>query len=119
MVVALMGRLMLTQKEFAEHCQVAQQTVSAWRKGERIPGRAAQRQVLLMAHSAGLAGPDIDADVLKAWSCRDEKGKGYPQGADDPILHELVQVLAGAPQETKAEVLAFARFRILHDKKAR
>jgi len=112
-VTSLMARLLLTQKEFAESCGVAQQTISAWKAGARQPGRMAQRRLLLMAKGAGLAEELFPADALAHWR-QVEARSGYSRrDIDDPVLREINLLLADGPTDLRQEVLAFVRFRVL------
>lgn len=113
-VITLMRNLMLTQKEFAETCQVAQQTVSAWKDGIRHPGRRAQRHLVLLAMGSDMTAELFPAKVLSMWRIGDGATK-YATGAglDDPVMHELSMLIASCPEELRREILAYARFRAM------
>lgn len=114
-VTAVLDRLLLTQTELAERCKVAQQTVSGWKTGARMPGRYAQRRLVELAREAGLpelalpypnAAP-ADLGIADQAAAKQEAGKG----GDAALKAEWARVLAALSEAERRELLDYARFK--------
>ena len=110
LVKAITGRLMISQVELAERCGVAQQTVSAWKRGRRVPSLYARRKLRDLATEAGVPFPASEATGMPASDMESAEAAGeWPVAS--PVLRELIAVARKLPDAVLREVLDFARFK--------
>ncbi len=113
-VNAILDRLLLTQTELAERCKVAQQTVSGWKTGVRTPGRYAQRQLVQLAHEAGLPELPYAMFPVRIAGIAEQLSTGKPaagKGGESAQKAEWVRLLETLPESERRELLEYARFK--------
>ncbi|MEI8078704.1 MAG: hypothetical protein WCH61_03625 [bacterium] len=114
-VLAILDRLLLTQAELAARCKVAQQTVSGWKTGARMPGRYAQRQLVQLAREVELPEPNIPCPgtaapvlgIAEQSPAKPTTGKS----ADTAQKAEWLRLLETLPEAERQELLDYARFK--------
>jgi len=102
----LLETLVVTQRELAVRCGVSERTFSVWKTGKRSPNAHSRRKLTRVAREAGVA-PE-----LFAWQRALELATPDQAGPESPRVSELAELLAQLPLEVRAEVLAFARFKM-------
>ena len=111
LIVALSERLIISQTELAQRCDVAQQTVSSWKTGKNSPGIYARRQLMKLADEAGLSialfsrSPEYYGGVEK------RNGDAVAQGLSEDVM-EFARFFQKLPRNIQDEVRAFAAFKL-------
>ncbi|HBC88786.1 MAG TPA: hypothetical protein DCZ94_17730 [Lentisphaeria bacterium] len=98
-VSELLGRLLVTEKEFAKLCGVSRQTVSNWKHGRRSPGLYSRKKMFEIMEKMKLEVDDLSA------SAADLKARGKD-------MKTLVEIYGKLPESRKKELLNFARYSI-------
>lgn len=122
-VGAILERLLLTQSELAERCKVAQQTVSAWKTNDRVPGRYAQRVLVQLAREAGYAkigtwfpvAPGAVRGVAEArgeWNTQPSAASQKNAPDAEVERKELLRLFDKLSDAERREVLDYVRFKV-------
>jgi len=105
-VSELLGRLLVTEKEFAKLCGVSRQSVSNWKRGSRSPGIYSRKKMFEIMENL-----KVDVDELSA-----SEKVSKTRGRD---VKTLVEIYGRLPEPRKKELLNFARYTIESLKKNR
>lgn len=114
----IIEEMTISQGELAELCQVSQQAVSRWTKGETKPGKFAQRKLLKLLEELS----DSVRDQTHAYSIH-SKADGIEsfdgkkeQDTRENCLKELLEVTDALDISDFKEVINYAKYRLLAQK---
>jgi len=109
LVLEVLKNRCMSQKELAETCGTAQQTVSNWVTGVRIPNYRSKRKILELS---GLA----ITEKTEKYPVKDEIGEEHAEYAKcaniDDFISQMSNIGARLTYNDRIEVIKFAIFRL-------
>lgn len=111
LVIAVLRNRCLSQNELAEICGTAQQTVSNWVTGIRVPNYRSKRKILELSNlqiTTSIENPPASLDnKIK------EERDGYSKCANyDYFVSQMSNIGANLTSSDRIEVIKYATFRL-------
>lgn len=107
LVESILDKLLLSQSELAELCEVSQQTISSWKKGYRTPGLYAKRKLLEIIENSSI---EISTSPSKVKLNEDEGPYKYRSDIDEnEEANALIGLFESMSIGSKRELIEIVR----------
>jgi len=118
LVKRIQARTYLSQKQIAERCKVARQTVSAWVHRRRKPGLYAKRELVILAAEGNILDDVIPSGEPDTVSPSSQPGHGQAgrQVSEPTDVGQLGLLFTQLSPGSRKEVLEFAKFKVLQER---
>lgn len=118
----IIDEMIISQSELAEICQVSQQAVSKWTKGESSPGKFAQRRLLKLLKQLKSIEDTVVKDEGYSYSINTQNKQivFFDKSQEESYRKQKLRKLAGLADKLSLasveKVLDFAEFFTLKEK---
>jgi PAS domain S-box-containing protein len=107
LVESILDKLLLSQSELAELCEVSQQTISSWKKGYRTPGLYAKRKLLEIIENSKIDIPISHSTHIKLQE--DEAPYFSSEIRSNEEENDLVKLLGSMSKGSQRELAEIIR----------